>query len=175
VEPDYESLVEDYAFTLFHQHKLRGLFDISEDGKEILIGWDHANSQPLILSSSTTEEEFRERWNQCEDEITRCYALNNDFSQFAYAKTDVKDTNRFDVVLHKVRGGPLVSLDSNLWKTTWTKILTERRNEPHNMFLRMDKTGTYLWILVNLLIDNSWRLSTGLCVTGITKHNGTWT
>eukprot|EP00210_Caulerpa_lentillifera_P006581 g6286.t1 len=148
IEADDVDLVIDCASTFFIQQKRRGLFDISDDGRKILIGWDHSSHHPLILSNETTELEFNEMMKQCDDnKITSCYTMDSNFSKLIFTRTDENNEKCFDMVLYRSRDGAAFPLDAKLWKASWTRILTERRDVPHMMYLRLDDTGQSLWTL----------------------------
>lgn len=63
---------------LFLQDRLQGLFDVSNDGKTILIGWNSKQNRSLVLTDDKSEEQFRIDWDEARESLWHCSMLAND-------------------------------------------------------------------------------------------------
>lgn len=86
----------DHEHNLFVQDSLLGLFDVSNDGDTILIGWDSKQNRSLTLTSKKTEEQFRIEWEGARESLWQCSMMTCDGQWLGFI--DYK----------KLRGGDIV-------------------------------------------------------------------
>lgn len=64
-----------------------GPFDISDDGKSILVAWDADSKQRLLLTSSMSDDEF-EKLNKNTRALVPCWSLSSDLERIAFWEFD---------------------------------------------------------------------------------------
>lgn len=81
-------LEEDLTATnLLLMTKKAGGFDISSDGKSILLGWDIIRKKRLLLTADLTDEECEELQKGA-GKLAPCWALDEDLEMVAYLEFD---------------------------------------------------------------------------------------
>eukprot|EP00210_Caulerpa_lentillifera_P008455 g8067.t1 len=130
---------------IFLQKRLRGLFEVSAEGREIFIGWDSKQNRSLVLRPETTEEEFQIALNEAQETLCHCSMMTENGQWLGVI--DHQQLKNGNLVVC------LINTQNNTTRRLWLGSDKSDSQTVHshqlltNLFLKLDSNGETLSVL----------------------------
>eukprot|EP00210_Caulerpa_lentillifera_P007787 g7431.t1 len=122
-------------------------YDIINDGKTILLGWDTKNYRMLTLTSQTAEDRFKTMFED-KDIITPIHCFGEVCNAVAFLKFDGDNHKAVSICIHSIKGNFTKRITREQWNQQTIKVLDSMTHEDFQEFtLSFDEDNGQLWII----------------------------